>query len=474
MGNGVLSLQPDPTASALILAVSRGLAREILCLGPRGEGKTVSALLAMGAHASEHKKAGFPLPVPWCAITDTFNSHKEKTHVSLTKPFWQGAWRLEDGGHKAILNCNGDGVVLSLFGIEDSQAIDRARLETACVWVDEAAPTLEGAGVPELAFDVALTSQRVPTHAKVGLITSNYPEDTHWLWTRFQPIVGARGIGYHPEDRDRMWIQIFKGDSPHITKQDREEWARRLKDRPDLAGRLLEGRPGSVQLGQAVAEGFNEAAHVSRVRLYPRRGEPLFFGQDFGHTPATIIGQEWQGKVSVYAAIPCPFGGVRQHITANVKPWLVRHAPWVFQSTELIQGGYDQSGNTEEQADTDQSPILVLEELLPGFWEGGAVSWEGRKGPMLSLFNRAVVGEPALEIDPVDGLPLIRALRGGWYYPKDRLGNVSRDLPKKNHPHSDIGDAYCYFIGRIAPSQSKPTAVDWKPEDNYFDPLRPW
>lgn len=51
MDNGVLSLQPGLTASALILAVSRGLAREIACFGPPGEGKTISALMAMSAHS---------------------------------------------------------------------------------------------------------------------------------------------------------------------------------------------------------------------------------------------------------------------------------------------------------------------------------------------------------------------------------------------------------------------------------------
>ena len=62
---------------------------------------------------------------------------------------------------------------------------------------------------------------------------------------------------------------------------------------------------------------------------------------------------------------------------------------------------------------------------------------------MLSLFNRGIAGEPALQIDPVDALPLIRALRGSWYY-----------------PHSDIGDAFCYFVGRIAPSMPKwPTGL---------------
>jgi hypothetical protein len=73
-----------------------------------------------------------------------------------------------------------------------------------------------------------------------------------------------------------------------------------------------------------------------------------------------------------------------------VIPRFTRRAQWGLRNTSIILGGYDPSGNTEEQADTDQSPILVLEELLPGFWEEGAVSWEGRKGPMLAVFNRGV------------------------------------------------------------------------------------
>jgi hypothetical protein len=122
----------------------------------------------------------------------------------------------------------------------------------------------------------------------------------------------------------------------------------------------------------------------------------------------------------------------------------------------MILGGYDPSGNTGEQADIDQSPIAVLEELLPGDWLEGAVSWDGRKGPMLRSFNEGIAGEPALQIDPVDGFPLIKALRGAWYYPTDKFGKVSRDLPKKpNHPHEDTGDAFCYFVGRIAPGYER-------------------
>jgi hypothetical protein len=68
------------------------------------------------------------------------------------------------------------------------------------------------------------------------------------------------------------------------------------------------------------------------------------------------------------------------------------------------------------------------------------------------------------------------ALSGGWYYPTDRNGNVSRDQPKKpNHLNGaeDLGDSLCYLIGRIAPGQPKYTAPDWKPPDNYFYPRDP-
>jgi hypothetical protein len=30
-------------------------------------------------------------------------------------------------------------------------------------------------------------------------------------------------------------------------------------------------------------------------------------------------------------------------------------------------------------------------------------------------------------------------------------GKVSRDLPVKDHPASDLGDALCYFVGGVTP-----------------------
>jgi len=89
----------------------------------------------------------------------------------------------------------------------------------------------------------------------------------------------------------------------------------------------------------------------------------------------------------------------------------------------------------DDESDSDRNPVDVLQEALGGTWEPGPVSWEARKGALITAINRhAGPGELALQIDPVDGKPLIQALSGRWYYSQDKMGAVSKDLPKQpNH-----------------------------------------
>lgn len=455
-------LQTGPVASSFVLAVAKGTAREIGCFGPRGESKTQSALIAMGQHAQMHQAAGYALPVPWVGITDTFNSHKEKTIESLNKPHWQGAWRTYDDGHRAILRLpNQEGsmveaVSLSLFGIEDSGAIDRARRETCGAWMDEPAPTTSGAGVPELAWDMIITSQRVPSHAHVAVFTSNYPDEDHWTWQRFQPIVGKYGQGTHPEDSGRMWFQIPRGDNPFVSDADRAEWWQRLEGRPDLQRRLLEGRPGVVRLGPQVAYSFDESEHVSFDPLAIQQNEPIVMGWDGGHTPVCIIGQDWQGDLRIYAALT-NIGlktGTRQLAEGRVIPWFSQHAPWAMRDSHWRTSCVDPSMNTAEQADIEQNPVEVIHRTLGGWVENGPVKWAPRYEPLLTVLGR----RGGLKIDASgEGCDLlIKALRSQWYFPEDRFGQVKKDAPKKpNHPWEDLGDALCYFVARCRPSRNQ-------------------
>lgn len=421
-------------------------------------------MMAMIEHAQKHEEAGYDLPTTWMGITDTFESHKQKTIKSLENPLWKGIWKLSENKHLATCSIDGRVLVhLDLFGIEDEGAKDRVRREAHGAWWEEPAPAavlVQSSGIDETSYMIGLTSLRMPSYCNPSLLTLNYPDEDHWTWKNFveEPQPGTQYFRIPPGER--------------ASAEDRAEWTNALKNRPDLLRRLLEGKPGTVLLGDQVADGFNEDRHVSVTRLKPIKGEPLFISLDFGHTPAAIIGQSWRGRKLVYAALPCARGGIRQHMRDSVLPWLTVNAPWAIRNESMIQGAYDVSGDTEEQADIDQSPMLVVMEMLPGFWEPGAVSWDGRKGPMLSLLNQAINGDPVLQIDPVDGKPLIQALSGRWYYPKDRLGKVSKDLPKKpNHPWEDLGDSFCYWVGRVAPY----TGVERQPARivSGFDPRVP-
>lgn len=436
-----LTFELGPVAFQFAHAIAHGTARELCCFGARGDRKTSAAFIGMLWHACLHAAEGHPLPVMWMSVRDTHTSHRLTTVRTLQHGWWGGIWRIEQDQHVAIARVNGQDLIhVDLLGVEDRGAIDRLRMEVVGVHFDEVAPVsvlLSSSGISSEAWAIALTSQRLASHCHPAAITTNLPDEDHWSWQDFvaQPRPGT------------ACFRIPPGESASAAQ--REEWARALEGRPDLLRRLLTGEPGGIALGPQVAESFKSDLHVAKERLHPIPGEPLFLGQDFGHTPATIIGQPWRGAIRIYAALPCERGGVRQHYDGSVIPWLTTHAPWALRGENtLLRGCYDPAGQTGEQTDIEANPIGTIERMIGGIWEPGPVKWEARKHCLLSALNRhAAPGVPAVQIDPVDGRPLIQALAGRWYYPQDRLGNVSRDLPKKpNHPHEDLGDAFIYLL----------------------------
>ena len=75
---------------------------EYLILGPRGEGKTITALAAMIAHGVEHVRAGHAAPTRWLGVRDSFENHKANVHQSypradLGRPVAPRGWRASRG-----------------------------------------------------------------------------------------------------------------------------------------------------------------------------------------------------------------------------------------------------------------------------------------------------------------------------------------------------------------------------------------
>lgn len=477
-----LVLRFGPVVQTAVQAIIGGLAPEIAIFGTRGDGKTIGVCGSMIFHAGRHDQAKFELPTTWMGVADTFASHKLKTVASLEHPLWKGAWKKYDSGRLMVATINGrEHVHLHLFGIEDQGAMDRVRMEVHGVWFEEPAPAavlIQSTGVDETAWSIALTSRRkgMSRDPKTGVdipgsvcypavMTLNYPDEDHWTWTRFKPTAiplpevpsepEARRDwyakyfhacqGYHPDDRARLWFRVPPGE--RASSAQRAEWAHALRDRPDVLKRLIAGTPGTIAQGPQVAEGFREDLHVSPDRLRPIQGEPLLFGLDFGHTPTVTIGQPWRGSRRILAALTIERGGVKQLCENEIIPWLELHAPWARTNKHLIVGTFDPAGNTDEQTDIEKDPIGVVEELLGGIWSPGLVDWESRKHVLISMINHHVSpGKCSLQIDPVDGMGLIRALSGRWHYPQDRLGKIRKETPKKpNHPWEDYGDSFIYW-----------------------------
>lgn len=447
--------------SAFISTAVTGTAREVAAFGTRGDGKTWGAFGAMVAHAQRHHERGFPLPTKWLGAADTFQSHKSKTHESLVAPGWRGTWQLRDDGHVAVFAVGGTELVhLRLFGVEDQSGMDRLRAECHGLWFEEPAPSsvlVQSSGLSESAWGLGMTSQRLPSYAHPAIMTLNYPDEDHWTWRRFV-VEQQPGSAY---------FRIPPGEL--ASDEQRQEWERALANRPDMLRRLLRGQPGTIMLGPQVAVGFNRDTHVRPTR--PVRGFPLWLGQDGGHTPTTVFGQRIDHRVLVLGALSSEHAGMRQHLRDLVRPWLGEHCPWVLESRDLLYGRYDPSLNTDDAGDIDSNPMAILTRELPGHWQPGPITWDGRKDPMLALLNAMHAGEPVLQIDPSHAPGLVKALDAGWYYAEAPGGGLRKAdtasgsaQPKKpNHPHEDYGDAFCYLVAGMAPSRT-PKPQGWRPE----------
>jgi hypothetical protein len=450
-----LELTLRPSASRFVTLATEGAAREVAAFGTRGDGKTWAALIAMIEHATKHHERGGELPTKWLGAADTFQSHKSKTHESLTAPGWGGGWRLRDDGHLAAFRVSGVELVhLRLFGVEDQSGMDRLRAECHGLWFEEPAPSsvlVQSSGLSESAWGLGLTSQRLASYCHPAIMTLNYPDEDHWTWQRF---VERR----HP---GTAYVRIPPGE--RASAEQRAEWAEALSNRPDMLRRLIGGQPGSLYLGDQVASGFNLDVHVAKERPEIDRHGKVYVGQDGGLTPATVIGQRIKGQVVIHAGLVSEHAGMRQHVEQLVRPWFAEHMPWVLSQSDRsgLRVCYDPSLNTDDAGNSESNPLLVLRKLLPATYVPGPIAWKtsrygpGRLDPLLSTIGLADVtglyprrladGRPLFTTSP-DAKMLNKALGGAWYR------NPGTDEPHKpNHPHEDLGDATCYILADMAP-----------------------
>jgi hypothetical protein len=438
-GEHVLTLDLRAGATEGALTYVGGVIRETAVLGARGDGKSILGGAAQLVYAERHRAQGGALPVRVLVATDTFMSHRAKLCRTLEEPLWKGLWSAREDRHVWVATLGGvEYVHLELLGVEDQGALDRMRQAAHSLWLEEAAPAgieASSSGLSEDALGIGITSLRLPSYTHPVLLTSNYGSENHWTWTRF-------AIDRHPGTH---LVRLRPGE--RATEEDRRVWdeALRGRGRPDLARRLVDGEPSLIVSGQGVCEGiFNPSLHVAAQAFDHVPGERILMGHDGGLTPVTVIA-EWNGPVlRILASLVSTRAGTEQHVDEQVLPWLGRHGGLEAE----LEHFHDPSMATPSEANLRMSAAKVIRQRLGGLVREGVQSWPGRRDPLLNILSRLVEGgRPALVISAAeDTAPLRRALAGAWHYHRERTGEVHQELPVKDHPASDCGDALAYIV----------------------------
>lgn len=163
---------------------------------------------------------------------------------------------------------------------------------------------------------------------------------------------------------------------------------------------------GDVFDGRPVYPMFARRLHVSRERLYPFEGHPIYVGIDFGLTPAATFGQFVRGRHFVLREIVATGMGITRFI-----PLLREMMTGEFPGYEFRVYG-DPAGDTRAQTD-ERTPFMLLRaadiKAVPAPTNDPVI----RQGAVEQGLMGLVDGEPSYLVSPCC-TTLIRGFEGGY------------------------------------------------------------
>lgn len=211
--------------------------------------------------------------------------------------------------------------------------------------------------------------------------------------------------------------------------------------------------------GQAVFRAsFKPDFHiVDAEKLEVIRSMPIMLGQDFGRTPATLVGQiDNRGRLVIYDELTSEDMGIEQFATTLLRPLLYEK----YQGYKIFMVG-DPKGRDKSQINED-SPFDVLKRLGFDIYAAPTNKVDPRLRAVEQLLLHQCDGGPQLIISSRCGY-LIQAMKY-WYRYKRKLTGTLDDKPEKNHPWSDLADSLQYmalstnanYLGKVMLAMNPP------------------
>jgi len=211
---------------------------------------------------------------------------------------------------------------------------------------------------------------------------------------------------------------------------------------------MIDCEYGSSKEGMPVfRQTFIPEFHIAKEPLLTIHSHdyPLLIGLDAGLTPAAIIGQMTPtGRLNILGECYTPKNesiGMERFLANRLKPMLASKFGGAPSLTVV-----DPAAGQASQA-SEETVLSVLEKSGLKHQTAASNKIDLRIGSAETMFGRQVGGKAGLLID-AGCTGLISALKHGYKFAARKDGDME-EKPLKDHPNSDIGDAFCYLTSYI-------------------------
>lgn len=423
-------------------------------IGPVGSGKTTACIFEVLKHtASQAKGPDGVRRTRWAIVRQTLSQLKMTVLLDIL------SWLRPIADYKvseSLIKIQFGDVVSEWYLIPLEDEEDQKRLlsmQLTGAWLSEAIEM-----DPNLVDAIAGRCGRFPSAAEGGATwfgmigDTNAPvEGSEWHklfeddkppdWQVFTQPSGlsenAENLAYLVQTSDTLKLPVT---SPVRLAQGRTYYERLARGKnKSWIDRYVHAIYGDDPSGTAVhRESYKRTFHV-KPSLDPVVGMPLLIGQDLARNPCSLICQpDHQGRLLVLEEVLAEDIGLELHVTKYLKPKLYaeRYAGLRFAAVGDPSG--IAKGNFLEETSFD-----VLNRLgIPAF-PAPTNHIDPRIQAVDHLLLQQRDGGGALLIDAGRCPSLVRALGGQYRYEKTKAG-ITKPVPAKTHPWSDICDALQY------------------------------
>ena len=253
----------------------------------------------------------------------------------------------------------------------------------------------------------------VPRAAYRGIVATNPPNKTHWLYRYFGPQMNeniyARWHGNTYENKDNLREGYI------------EELEETFKNQPNRLRKYIWGQWGADITGQPVHTGFLENIHVRKIS--PTKGNLMYCGWDFGaaHSGTAIAQFDEMGRFHVHAEVDglgydtLRLGRATMGIRAR------DFGEFVFRDYG------DPSGSSRMITDSQTCVALVRDTFKTNIILPAKTSREQRAKMMDLWMNQITEGIPNFTVDP-ECITIIGALSGELSWAKNVKGENTEKI----------------------------------------------